>query len=54
MNLLKENLPIPLFLRPFENIFKVHEKMELNKELLWILPKAFTITSIGLHNENKI
>lgn len=28
--------------------------MNINKELLWVLPKAYTIVSIGLHNETNI
>lgn len=54
MNLLKDNLPIPLYYRTFDTIFDVEEKLDLNKELLWVLPKAFTIASFGLHNEENI
>ena len=52
MNLVKDRLPLPLYKKSFETIFNVGDEMELNQELLWILPKSYTITSIGLHTTN--
>lgn len=49
MNLLKENMAIPLFTKSFDTIFNTSEKQTLNSELLWILKKGFVITSVGLH-----
>jgi carboxypeptidase C (cathepsin A) len=54
MSLLKENMPIPLYLKPFETIFKVKEQFELNQELLWILKKGYVVTSIGLHTKENL
>jgi hypothetical protein len=54
MNLQKDKLPIPLYMKPFDNIFSIQNTLKLNNELLWILPKGFTIASIGWHNPNNL
>ena len=50
MNLLKDNMTLPLYFKEYENISKVSEtKFIPNDELLWILKEGLTVTSIGLH-----
>lgn len=50
MNLVRENMTLPLYIKKFENIYKVSEKIELNQALLWIIKEGYVFTSIGLHN----
>lgn len=53
MNILKENMAIPLYIKKFDDISRsVEAKVEQNSELLWIMKEGFTVTSIGLHDSN--
>ena len=55
MNILKENMAIPLYIKKFDDISRsVEAKVEQNSELLWIMKEGFTVTSIGLHDSNNI
>ena len=54
MNLVKNLMPIPLFITEFKNIFDINLNDSLNEEIIWILRKGITICSIGFHNHNDI
>jgi hypothetical protein len=51
MNLVKNFMPIPLFIAQFSNIFERSPRFELNEEIYWVLKKGLTVGSIGLHSE---
>ena len=53
MNLTKKLLPLPIFLKEFEDITRVQEDFKLNRELIEIMKPEYIVASVGLHNPKK-
>ena len=54
MNLVKHDMPLPLYLRQFSSITNISNSWKINEEIFWILNNQPNIVSIGLHTEKSL
>ena len=54
MNLVKNMMPLPIYINQIDHILDMKENYVLNNELIWILKEGITVASIGLHSKDNL